>query len=79
MSLPAFQRWTSHADTSASVKIDQTQPIRHIPSKQMGESATTDARVLLAKAGKRTTFISKPPRQRSLGTHQAASYQVKSA
>ena len=78
LSFPEDQRFVSHADTSISAANDHTQPKRHVHCSQKTPSLTTEAR-LLARAGRRTTFISKPPRPVPLGTREAASYQVRSA
>jgi hypothetical protein len=75
--LPEGQ-WMIHADNNVSARIDQTQPSRQVPPKQGKPSAVTEA-VRLARAGRKTTFISKPPRPVPLGTREAASYQVRSA
>jgi hypothetical protein len=76
--LPEGQRRTTHADNNVSARIDHTQLSRQVPWKQGKPSAETEA-VRLAKAGRRTTFISKPPRPVPLGTREAASLQVRSA
>jgi len=55
------QRRTTHADKSASATIDHAQPNRQLASVQSKPSKPAVAR-MLAKAGGRTTFISKPPR-----------------
>jgi hypothetical protein len=78
LSLPDDQRFVNHADKNISAANDHTQPKRHVHCSQKTPSLTTEAR-LLAEAGRRTTFISKPPRPVPLGTREAASYQVKSA
>jgi hypothetical protein len=78
LSLPRGQRFVSHADKSISATIDHTQPKRHVHCSQKTPSLTAEAR-LLAKAGSKTTFISKPPRPVPLGTREAASFQVRSA
>jgi hypothetical protein len=74
---PDCQSRTTHTDNSVSAAVNQAQPNRHVPDKQGNASAGTEAR--LARAGERTTFISKPPRPVPLGTREAASYQVRSA
>ena len=74
---PNCQSRTTHTDNSVSAAVNQAQPSRHVPDKQGNASAGTEAR--LARAGERTTFISKPPRPVPLGTREAASYQVRSA
>jgi hypothetical protein len=63
-SSPDCQRRTIHADRSVSAMIDHAQLKRHVPSKQRTPSI---AGARLAKAGKKTTFISKPPRLVLLG------------
>jgi hypothetical protein len=78
LSLPDNQRFVNHADKNISAVNDHTQPKRHVHCSQKTPSLTTEAR-LLARAGRRTTFISKPPRPVPLGTREAASYQVRSA
>jgi hypothetical protein len=78
LSLPDDQRLVNHADKSISAAIDHTHPKRHVHCSQKTPSLTAEAR-LLAKAGRRTTFISKPPQPVPLGTREAASYQVRSA
>jgi hypothetical protein len=78
LSFPNDQRCVNHADKSISAAIDHTQPKRHVHCSQKTPSLTAEAR-LLAKAGRRTTFISKPPRSVPLGTREAASFQVRSA
>ena len=74
---PNCQSRTTHTDNSVSAAVNQAQPSRHVPDKQGNASAGTEAR--LARAGKGTTFISKPPRPVPLGTREAARYQVRSA
>jgi hypothetical protein len=78
LSLPDCQRWTTHTDRNISAAHDQAQPKRHVHWSQKTPSRTAEARVL-ARAGRRTTFISKPPRPVPLGTREAASNQVRSA
>jgi hypothetical protein len=74
---PDCQSRTAHTDNSVSASVNQAQPSTHVPDKQGKASAWTEAR--LARAGRKTTFISKPPRPVPLGTREAASYQVRSA
>ncbi len=57
---PWSQRCTSHADTNVSARIVHAQPSKHGPSKQRSPASPVDARTL-AKAGDKTTFISRNP------------------
>jgi hypothetical protein len=57
VSFPDDQQLVNHADKSISATIDHTHPKRHVHCSQKTPSLTAEAR-LLAKAGRRTTFIS---------------------